>query len=65
VQVGTIQINEPLTDNDAGPFDSIRMSDIGLELGIKGLEEFWQTKHVHWDIEGGLKDFYPYSNSRR
>jgi hypothetical protein len=26
-----------------------------------GWEEFWQTKHVHWDIEGGIKDFYyPY-----
>ncbi len=37
------------------------MSGLGRELGEEGLEEFWQTKHVHCDIEGGLKDcWYPY-----
>ncbi len=61
VQAGTIWINDPLTDNYAGPFGGMKMSGIGRELGIEGLEEFWQTKHVHWDIEGGVKDFYyPY-----
>jgi acyl-CoA reductase-like NAD-dependent aldehyde dehydrogenase len=61
VKAGTIWINDPLTDNYAGPFGGMKMSGIGRELGEEGLEEFWQTKHVHWDIDGGVKDFwYPY-----
>ncbi len=61
VQAGSIWINDPLTDNYAGPFGGMKMSGLGRELGIEGLEEFWQTKHVHWDIEGGRKPYhYPY-----
>jgi acyl-CoA reductase-like NAD-dependent aldehyde dehydrogenase len=61
VHAGTIWINDPLTDNYAGPFGGVKMSGMGRELGVEGLEEFWQTKHVHWDMEGGIKDyFYPY-----
>ncbi len=61
VQAGSIWINDPLTDNYAGPFGGMKMSGTGRELGEEGLEEFWQTKHVHWDIEGGVKDYwYPY-----
>ena len=61
VLAGTIWINDPLTDNYAGPFGGMKMSGLGRELGVEGLEEFWQTKHVHWDIEGGVKDYwYPY-----
>ncbi|HET89588.1 MAG TPA: aldehyde dehydrogenase [Chloroflexi bacterium] len=61
VQAGTIWINDPLTDNYAGPFGGMKMSGLGRELGLEGIEEFWQTKHVHWDIEGGIKDWwYPY-----
>jgi betaine-aldehyde dehydrogenase len=61
VRAGTIWINDPLTDNYAGPFGGMKMSGLGRELGEEGLEEFWQTKHVHWDIEGGFKDWwYPY-----
>jgi betaine-aldehyde dehydrogenase len=61
VQAGTIWINDPLTDNYAGPFGGMKMSGLGRELGIEGLDEFWQTKHVHWDIEGGIKEWwYPY-----
>ena len=61
VHAGTIWINDPLTDNYAGPFGGMKMSGLGRELGEEGIEEFWQTKHVHWDIDGGLKDYwYPY-----
>jgi betaine-aldehyde dehydrogenase len=61
VQAGTIWINDPLTDNYAGPFGGMKMSGLGRELGEEGLEEFRQTKHVHWDIEGGVKEYwYPY-----
>ncbi len=61
VRAGSIWINDPLTDNYAGPFGGMKMSGLGRELGEEGLEEFWQTKHVHWDIEGGVKEWwYPY-----
>ena len=61
VQAGSIWINDPLTDNYAGPFGGMKMSGLGRELGEEGLEEFWQTKHVHWDMEGGIKDYwFPY-----
>jgi betaine-aldehyde dehydrogenase len=61
VQAGTIWINDPLTDNFAGPFGGMKMSGLGRELGQVGYDEFCQVKHVHWDIEGGLKEFwYPY-----
>jgi len=33
----------------------------GRELGQEGLDEFYEVKHVHWDVEGKLKDYwYPY-----
>jgi betaine-aldehyde dehydrogenase len=61
VQAGTIWINDPLTDNFAGPFGGMKMSGIGRELGQEGLNEFYEVKHVHWDIEGEIKEFwYPY-----
>lgn len=61
VKGGTIWINDPLTDNFAGPFGGMKMSGLGRELGQEGLDEFYDVKHVHWDIEGGVKEFwYPY-----
>jgi acyl-CoA reductase-like NAD-dependent aldehyde dehydrogenase len=61
VQAGTVWINDPLTDNFAGPFGGMKMSGIGRELGLEGYHEFTQLKHVHWDVEGGLKDYwFPY-----
>jgi acyl-CoA reductase-like NAD-dependent aldehyde dehydrogenase len=64
VQAGTVWINDPLTDNFAGPFGGMKMSGLGRELGQEGLDEFTQVKHVHWDIEGGLKDYwFPYGKA--
>jgi len=61
VRAGTIWINDPLTDNFAGPFGGMKMSGLGRELGQEGIDEFLAVKHVHWDIEGGLKEYwYPY-----
>ncbi len=61
VEAGTIWINDPLTDNFAGPFGGMKMSGLGRELGQEGFDDFCQAKHVHWDIQGGLKDYwYPY-----
>jgi hypothetical protein len=54
-------INDPLTDNDAAPFGGFKMSGMGRELGEEGLDEFRETRHVHWDFEGGKKSWwYPY-----
>jgi len=61
VKGGTIWINDPLTDNFAGPFGGMKMSGLGRELGQEGLDEYYDVKHVHWDVEGGLKEYwYPY-----
>jgi len=61
VQAGTIWINDPLTDNYAGPFGGMRMSGGSRELGQEGLDEFRATKHVHWDFKPEVKSYwYPY-----
>ncbi len=66
VRAGTLWINDPLTDNDAGPFGGFGMSGIGRELGEEGLDEFRETKHVHWDMSMEPKDWwYPYERYNR
>ncbi|HXH28066.1 MAG TPA: aldehyde dehydrogenase family protein, partial [Candidatus Polarisedimenticolia bacterium] len=62
IQVGNVWVNDPLVDNPAGPFGGMKMSGLGRELGEEGLEEFQQTKHVHWDIDAVAKDWwYPWN----
>jgi betaine-aldehyde dehydrogenase len=64
VKAGTLWVNDPLTDNDAGPFGGMKLSGGARELGEEGLEEFMETKHVHWDFEMRPKPWwYPYGNS--
>ncbi len=61
VKVGTVWINDPLTDNYAGPFGGMKMTGGGRELGPEGFETFLETKHVHWDFDPSRKDWwYPY-----
>ncbi|MGH2620693.1 MAG: aldehyde dehydrogenase family protein [Anaerolineales bacterium] len=61
VDAGTIWINDPLTDNYAGPFGGMKMSGVGRELGQEGLDEFYEVKHVHWDMLASPKEYwYPY-----
>jgi acyl-CoA reductase-like NAD-dependent aldehyde dehydrogenase len=61
IHAGTFWINDPLTDNDAGPFGGMRMSGIGRELGIEGLDAFREPKHVHMDYRIETKPYwYPY-----
>ncbi|MBA2391621.1 MAG: aldehyde dehydrogenase family protein [Ktedonobacteraceae bacterium] len=61
VEAGTLWINDPLTDNDAGPFGGFKMSGVGRELGEEGLDEVRDMKHVHWDFEGTARPWgYPY-----
>ncbi len=62
VTAGTFWINDPLTDNDAGPFGGMRQTGHSRELGEEGLDEFRETKHVHLDYKQELKPYwYPYS----
>jgi betaine-aldehyde dehydrogenase len=62
-KVGTVWINDPLTDNLAGPFGGMKMTGGGRELGEEGLEAFCETKHVHWDFSDERKDWwYPYGD---
>jgi betaine-aldehyde dehydrogenase len=61
VRAGTVWINDPLTDNYAGPFGGMKMSGSARELGEDGLDSFLETKHVHWDFSDETKDYwYPY-----
>jgi len=66
VKAGTIWINDPLTDNDAGPFGGMKLSGMGRELGEEGIEEFRETKHIHWDFSMEKKIWwYPYEEYNR
>jgi acyl-CoA reductase-like NAD-dependent aldehyde dehydrogenase len=62
LKAGTVWFNDPLTDNDAGPFGGYKQSGLGRELGREGLEVFQETKHVHIESEVAPKEWwYPYS----
>jgi betaine-aldehyde dehydrogenase len=61
IKAGTVWCNDPLTDNDAGPFGGFRQSGLGRELGPEGLEAFQETKHIHIDPTIARKQWwYPY-----
>jgi betaine-aldehyde dehydrogenase len=61
LKAGTVWFNDPLTDNDAGPFGGMKQSGLGRELGQEGLEAFQETKHVHLETSLTPKDWwYPY-----
>ncbi len=62
ITAGTFWINDPLTDNEAGPFGGMRQTGHSRELGEEGLDEFRETKHVHLDYKQEIKPYwYPYS----
>ena len=61
IKAGTVWFNDPLTDNDAGPFGGYKQSGVGRELGREGLEAFHETKHVHLETAIEVKEWwYPY-----
>ena len=61
IKSGTVWINDPLTDNDAGPFGGMKQSGLGRELGQEGLEAFQETKHAHIETKIAPKEWwYPY-----
>ncbi len=62
IEAGNVWINDPLIDNVAGPFGGMKRSGLGRELGEEGLEDFYETKHVHWEVEGRMKSWwYPWT----
>ncbi len=64
IRAGTFWVNDPLTDNDAGPFGGSRWSGVGRELGEEGLDAFREPKHVHIDWEQEVKPFW-FPNAQR
>jgi acyl-CoA reductase-like NAD-dependent aldehyde dehydrogenase len=66
IEAGTIWFNDPLTDNDAAPFGGFKASGNGRELGIEGLDDFRQAKHIHIDSKLDSKAWwYPYAEYAR
>jgi acyl-CoA reductase-like NAD-dependent aldehyde dehydrogenase len=64
IKAGTFWVNDPLTDNDAGPFGGMRWSGMGRELGEEGLDAFREVKHVHIDYVQEVKSFW-FPNKQR
>jgi betaine-aldehyde dehydrogenase len=65
VKAGTFWVNDPLTDNEAGPFGGMRQSGIGRELGEEGLDAFREPKHVHIDYVQERKSYwFPYADRK-
>ena len=65
VKAGTFWANDPLTDNEAGPFGGMRQSGFGRELGEEGLDAFRETKHVHIDWLQERKGYwFPYADRK-
>ena len=61
IKAGSFWINDPLTDNEAAPFGGMKMSGGGRELGIEGLDEFREPKHILIDYQIRDKDYwFPY-----
>ena len=64
IKAGTFWINDPLTDNDAAPFGGMRLSGHGRELGIEGLDDFREAKHILIDYKLEKKSYwFPYASS--
>jgi betaine-aldehyde dehydrogenase len=63
IDAGTVWFNDPLTDNEAAPFGGFKSSGNGRELGMEGLEDFRQAKHIHIDSKMDAKAWwYPYAS---
>ncbi len=63
IKAGSFWVNDPLTDNNAGPFGGMRWSGVGRELGPEGLDAFREPKHVHIDYIQEVKSYwFPYKN---
>lgn len=64
IQSGMVWVNVPLLDNDAVPFGGRKLSGIGRELGIEGLDQFRHTKMVLIDPEiREQQGWFPYADA--
>lgn len=50
LEVGNVFVNDPLTATTVSTFGGTKMSGLGRELGMAGLEAFQEAKHVHWKL---------------
>jgi aldehyde dehydrogenase (NAD+) len=50
LRAGTVWINETLVLNANAPFGGYKQSGIGREMGIYGLQEYTEAKHIHVDL---------------
>jgi acyl-CoA reductase-like NAD-dependent aldehyde dehydrogenase len=63
IQSGMVWVNVPLLDNDAVPFGGRKLSGIGRELGVEGLDQFRHTKMVLIDPEiREQQGWFPYAD---
>ncbi len=63
IKAGSFWINNPLSENNAAPFGGMKMSGQGRELGIEGLDEFREPKHILIDYRQEKKDWwFPYGS---
>lgn len=64
IKAGSFWINNPLSENNAAPFGGMKMSGQGRELGIEGLDEFREPKHILIDYRQEKKDWwFPYGEN--
>ena len=52
VRTGTMWINDYHVFSDLAPFGGYKQSGVGRELGLWGLEEYTELKHIHIGSEG-------------
>jgi betaine-aldehyde dehydrogenase len=63
IQSGVVWVNTPLNDNDAVPFGGRKLTGIGRELGIEGLEQFRRPKMVMIAPKAEAHpEWFPYSD---
>lgn len=61
LKAGTVWINEWHLLNEMAPFGGYKQSGIGRELGIEGLKEYTELKHIHIDEIGDRKKKFWYN----
>lgn len=49
LRAGTVWINEYHLTSEKAPFGGFKQSGLGRELGLEGLKEYTQLKHIHRD----------------
>lgn len=50
IRTGTVWINDHHLINALAPFGGYKQSGIGRELGVYGLQEYTEAKHIHVDL---------------